>query len=135
MGVTMSDNILAAKQALQLAGQFRLAAMAVGDRVFAEWDAMPKKDRAQLQSLEVTLFNLATDLTTQAVPEPQVWKMLQPPLSVASRELRRWMTVPQSLSARSTFMPARFSVSAVTWPSGPMSGKSVGLMITTFWLA
>ena len=63
----MSDNILAAKQALQLARQFRLAAVAVGDRVLAEWDAIPKKDRAQLQSLEVTLFNLATDLTTQAV--------------------------------------------------------------------
>ena len=63
----MSDNNLAAKQALQLARQFRLAAVAVGDRVFSEWDAMAKKDRAQLQSLEITLLNLATDLTTQAV--------------------------------------------------------------------
>lgn len=67
MGVTMSDNNLAAKQALQLARQFRLAAVAVGDRVFSEWDAMAKKDRARLQSLEITLLNLATDLTTQAV--------------------------------------------------------------------
>ena len=50
--------------------------------------------------------------------EVQVWKMLQPPLSIGSFEARRVIRVPQSLACNSTLSPALRSASSVTsaWP-------------------
>ena len=61
----------------------------------------------------------------------QVWKIDQPPLSVGSRLARRATRVDQSIATKSTFMPRRFSRSAVTSPIGWMVGTSAGLRITT----
>jgi hypothetical protein len=62
---------------------------------------------------------------------PVVWNMLQPPFSTGSRLVRRCKTEPQSISCKSTFMPILRRASAVTTPRGPMTGKSVGLTMTT----
>jgi len=65
----MSNTTLTAEDALTLARHFREASTALGDYLYAPatWPTLPEKERAALQSLEVTLLNVATDLITQAV--------------------------------------------------------------------
>lgn len=58
---------LTADDALALAKLFRLAAIALGDYLYENWEAIPKKNRDILRSLEVSLLNHATDLVTRAV--------------------------------------------------------------------
>ncbi|MBV7537753.1 hypothetical protein KW842_18450 [Duganella sp. sic0402] len=65
----MSTITLTADDALQLSAQFRNASTALGDYLYApeNWPNIPEKERATLQSLEVTLLNVASDLVTRAV--------------------------------------------------------------------
>lgn len=65
----MSTITLTADDALKLSAQFRNASIALGDYLYApeNWPKIPEKDRATLQSLEVTLLNVASDLVTRAV--------------------------------------------------------------------
>jgi hypothetical protein len=65
----MSTITLTADDALKLSAQFRNTSIAVGDYLYApeNWAKIPEKERATLQSLEVTLLNVASDLVTRAV--------------------------------------------------------------------
>ncbi|WP_432378636.1 hypothetical protein [Duganella sp. P38] len=65
----MSNITLSADDALKLSAQFRGASTALGDYLYApdNWARIPEPDRATLQSLEVTLLNVASDLVTRAV--------------------------------------------------------------------
>lgn len=65
----MSHITLTADDALTLSAQFRSASTALGDYLYApqNWPTIPEKERAALQSLEVTLLNVASDLVTRAV--------------------------------------------------------------------
>jgi len=65
----MADITLTADDALKLSAQFRGASTALGDYLYApeNWPKIPEKERATLQSLEVTLLNVASDLVTRAV--------------------------------------------------------------------
>src|SRR5262249_56234201 len=66
-------------------------------------------------------------------PVNQVWNTDQPPFSTGSLVARRCTTEPQSVACNSTLMPIFLNMSWVMSPSGPIVGKSVGLMITAFW--
>ena len=48
---------------------------------------------------------------------------------------RRWPTVPQSVATKSTFMPSRFSRSAVTSPNALVMGWSCAASTVTGWPA
>lgn len=65
----MGTLTLSADDALKLSAQFRNASIALGDYLYApeNWPKIPEKERATLQSLEVTLLNVASDLVTRAV--------------------------------------------------------------------
>ena len=56
--------------------------------------------------------------------------MLHPPLSTGSMLARRCTTVPQSICWKSTLKPIFCSMSAVTWHSGAIAAKSLGLSTT-----
>ena len=59
---------ISVEEALGLSRQFSQAAMAIGDYLYDErvWPNLPEVERSRLRSLQVTLFNLATDMVTEA---------------------------------------------------------------------
>ena len=63
----MPSSTMTDQQALALAKGFRAASGAVGDALYQHWDALPAQERASLQTLEIALLNIASDLSTQAV--------------------------------------------------------------------
>lgn len=65
----MSTTTLTAADALDLAGRFRQASIAVGNYLYdpTTWPKLPLQQRATLQSLELTLLTVSSDLVTRAV--------------------------------------------------------------------
>lgn len=64
----MENRPITVEEALGLSRQFSDAAMAIGAYLYDEavWPNLPEVERSRLRSLQVTLFNLATDMVTEA---------------------------------------------------------------------
>lgn len=64
----MENRPISVEEALALSRQFSDAAMAIGTYLYDDevWPNLPEVERSRLRSLQVTLFNLATDMVTEA---------------------------------------------------------------------
>lgn len=64
----MENRPITVEEALGLSRQFLDTAVAIGTWLFDDkvWPTLPEAERARLRSLQVTLFNLATDMVTEA---------------------------------------------------------------------
>ena len=63
----MMSAILTDHDALALAKAFRGASGTLGDYLYDNWAAIDPAERSTLQTMEISLLNIASDLTTQAV--------------------------------------------------------------------
>ena len=64
----MENRPITVEEALALSRQFCDAAMAIGTYLYDDkvWPNLPEVERSRLRALQVTLFNLATDMVTEA---------------------------------------------------------------------